>query len=93
MRAHWPSIGENNSLESVSGNVVVDADSLREINSYAGTAAVGSAGVGATVMVTVVGGKLTQDSADSLSGGFNADGFLDDSFGAAHSSRQRVPQG
>ena len=39
-------------------------------------------------MVTVVGGKLTQDSADGLATGFDADSFLDDSFGLGHSAAQ-----
>ena len=82
-------IGDNNFLQTSSGDIAIDADSLREINSYAATAGVsGVAGVAATVMVTVVGGKLTQDSADGLATGFDADSFLDDSFGLGHSAAQ-----
>ena len=86
-------IGDNNILESTSGDVTVDADSLREINSYAGSAGAAAwLGVGVTLMVTVVGGKLTQDSADGLANGFDADGFLDDSFGKGHSVAQGLPK-
>ena len=57
--------GEND--VDIGGTVNVLADAKRDVLSYAGSAAVSAgAGVGTTIMVTVAGGKLSQDSSDAL---------------------------
>ena len=71
---------------SIDGSVNVLADAKRDVISYAASAAIGGgAGVGTTIMVTVAGGKLSQDSSDALSAGFNPDGFVNDAFSASGS--------
>ncbi|MGN0184806.1 MAG: beta strand repeat-containing protein, partial [Aristaeellaceae bacterium] len=70
----------------IDGSVNVLADAKRDVLSYAGSAAVsGGAGVGTTIMVTVAGGKLSQDSSDALLRGFDPDGFVNDAFDASGS--------
>ncbi|MDO4528504.1 MAG: hypothetical protein Q4C03_06970, partial [bacterium] len=68
-------IGDNTSLNSQ--NLTVQAISNRNIRNYAGSIAAGAtAGVGATVMVAVIGGKLDQDSANAIAKGFQPDTFV-----------------
>jgi len=63
-------VGARNTIITRTGDVVVSASSNRDITEVAGTVAVGAgaAGVGVTLMVAIVGGKLTQDVADDLTG-------------------------
>ena len=52
---------------NIDGTVNILADAKRDVLSYAGSAAASAgAGVGTTIMVTVAGGKLSQDSSDAL---------------------------
>ena len=56
----------------------VEAISNRNIRNYAGSVAAGAtAGVGVTVMVAVIGGKLDMDSANGIAKGFKPDAFMD----------------
>ncbi len=88
-------------ITTATGNVDVIAESKRDLVSVAATVGGGQVGVGATVMVMVAGGQLPQDAADSLavrgeddpapSGddaeyGFDPNSFLNQAFGASHSS-------
>ncbi len=85
-------IGENNIIETTGtasysdeapAGITVRAQSDRQILAYAINEAGGQVGVGVTLMTVVIGGKLTQDSADNLrnedsdgnSHGFDSDGF------------------
>ena len=62
-------VGEDNVLNATDGSVFVTADAKRDVASYAASVAGGgTAGVGATIMVDVIGGKLQQDAADALIG-------------------------
>lgn len=68
-------IGDNTTVHSAA--LIVKAISNRNIRNYAGSVAAGvSAGVGVTVMVAVIGGKLDQDSANSIAKGFKPDAFM-----------------
>ena len=68
-------IGDYTTVQSTDLNV--QAISNRNIRNYAGSVAAGtSAGVGVTVMVAVIGGKLDQDSANGIAQGFDSDAFL-----------------
>ncbi|MGL5174709.1 MAG: hypothetical protein ACRC75_12720, partial [Olsenella sp.] len=60
-------VGDNATV-TASGDVNVNALANRDVRAYLGTAAGGQVGVGVTVLVSVVGGKLSQDSADALRG-------------------------
>ena len=78
------SVGDGATLASQHGDVFVTAAANRTIRLYAGAVSAGAtAGVGATIMAAVIGGKLSQDTADPLKSGFDADAFLTDAFGKA----------
>ena len=67
-------VGAANTVTSGTGDVNVNADAKRDVGSYAASASVGgAAGVGVTIMVDVIGGKLQQDSADALNDGLQKD--------------------
>lgn len=68
-------IGDNTTVHSAA--LIVKAISNRNIRNYAGSVAAGvTAGVGVTVMVAVIGGKLDQDSANGIAKGFKPDAFM-----------------
>ena len=58
-------LGKNTNV-TCSGDVTVKATGLRDVQMYLATVAGGTAGVGVTVLVSVVGGGLDQDSADAI---------------------------
>jgi len=80
--------GAGSRIKSLTGDIAIAAKSDRNVGAYAATAGVGggAAGVAATIMVTVVGGKLTKDTSDALSKGFNSESFMSTAFGAGHAS-------
>ena len=58
-----------NAVVVCSGDVLVDAIGRRDVQAYVATiAGSGGASVGVSVLVSVVGGKLDQDSADAIRG-------------------------
>lgn len=68
-------IGDASTVDAAS--LAVKALSNRDIRNYAGAMSFGgSGGVGVTVMVAVVGGKLDQDSANGIANGFKPDAFM-----------------
>jgi hypothetical protein len=68
-------IGEGNRIKTDSGDVTVLARSNRDLKMYAGTlAGGGTAGVGVTLMVAVIGGMLDEDTSGSLQTGKDKDG-------------------
>lgn len=94
-------VGEGTAPESGAGSITAEgadgaveilAESKRDIIEVAATVAGGQVGVGATLMVTVAGGKLPQDAADTLIYGgkstgaadqdktFDAEAFANDAF-------------
>ena len=70
-------IGDYFDVETTVGDVNVSALSDREVRTYAGSvAAGGTAGVGVTLMVTVVGGKMSDDVSESLFEHFDPDALF-----------------
>ncbi|NCC75439.1 MAG: hypothetical protein EOM08_03280, partial [Clostridia bacterium] len=65
--------------------ITLRAQSDRQVRTYALTIGGGQVGVGATLMVVIVGGKLTQDTADELSKGFQPNDFTSQMFATAPS--------
>ena len=98
------SLGLNNIVYALAGDVNIAAKAERDVASYAGSVSgSGTAAVGATVMVTVIGDKLQQDARDALlmqydaqgnrtSGGLDIDAFLQ-SFAVGNAAAHEALQG
>ena len=98
------SLGRNSIVYALTGDANIAAKAERDVASYAGSVSgSGTAAVGATVMVTVIGDKLQQDARDALlmqydanggrtSGGLDIDALMD-TFASGNAAAHEALQG